>query len=1102
MANTTSILSYANTFGDWVVQSNSLSKENNDLAANNYIKPTGTLYLNGLPLGLQVANNAVVGGQLQVQGIGSSAFIQNNLTVSTGQVYFSNTILGLTNAGQANIGGPLLALSTGNGLIVSNNAIVKGNTSIYGNASITGNTAIANNLVVTKNTTSNNIDVIYNSNTSTLTVFNDAYVNNDLNVSNKTLTYILQANTKVNTATLSVTGDSFMNVVQANTSVNTATLGVTGTGRLNIVQANTSVNTATLSVTGTGRLNIVQANTSVNTATLSVTGDSFMNVVQANTSVNTATLGVTGTGRLNIVQANTSVNTETLGVTGTGRLNIVQANTSVNTATLGVTGDSFMNVIQANTSVNTATMNTVSLNVTGPSFCNTLTAFGTIALLDDVTIGKDLTVSGDFIVNGNSILDTDTLTLKALAPLVVDNAGSMAQFVINRGEATNPVNANAEIRWSETNKYWDLRDVSSPLNYYRILTNQNLSDSISTANSTIVATAQAVKSLNDNLQSQITSNVSILSAAVTSSYSRANTSSNSFIGTTGSITPSAGVVTFASGNGVTAVGSGSTITINTAQDIRTSASPTFQALSLTSALPLIYGGTGATSSSGALANLLPGGATYGYVLTTGGAGSYSWSPQAGTSGVPPGTTINSARLSYTTTAGQTLFTTPTYIIGSGQLRVYVDGVRQYLSDYVETTTTSVTLNVGCALNDTVLVEVDGYIINPYYANNITYTSPQGGIVASANTIQLAITDLETRKAPLASPQLTGTPLSTTAAVGTNNTQIATTGFVYNVLGTASATYAHNISGSAGSVSTLTISSPLTGTSYNGSSAVSIGMAAASSGINGYMTGAYATKLDGIAAGATTNLGTVTSVGGTAPVSSSGGTTPVISMAAATAAVNGYLTAADWTTFNNKQSNLGFTPIQQGGAPGQTNNKIYIGWSAENVLTLRVDVTDYGNSWPMNISGVASGFTTTTQNSQFNSIGIGTAASATVGEIRATNNITAYYSDKRLKENITNISGALEKLKLINGVTYNSNDVAESFGYTDRSLQVGVIAQEIQEILPQAVKLAPFDTDYINGKEFSKSGDYYLTVQYERLIPLLIEAIKELSKEIDILKGNK
>ena len=106
MANNINYLTYANTFGDWVVTTNNLARENNDLASNNYTKSTGTLYLNAPTLGLQVANNAVIAGQLQVQGTGSSAYIQNNLQVGT-QVYFSNAVLGLTNTGDMIVGGNL-----------------------------------------------------------------------------------------------------------------------------------------------------------------------------------------------------------------------------------------------------------------------------------------------------------------------------------------------------------------------------------------------------------------------------------------------------------------------------------------------------------------------------------------------------------------------------------------------------------------------------------------------------------------------------------------------------------------------------------------------------------------------------------------------------------------------------------------------------------------------------------------------------------------------------------------------------------------------------------------------------------------------------------
>jgi hypothetical protein len=140
-----------------------------------------------------------------------------------------------------------------------------------------------------------------------------------------------------------------------------------------------------------------------------------------------------------------------------------------------------------------------------------------------------------------------------------------------------------------------------------------------------------------------------------------------------------------------------------------------------------------------------------------------------------------------------------------------------------------------------------------------------------------------------------------------------------------------------------------------------------------------------------------------------------------------------------------------------------------------------------------------QNPQLNSVGVGTAASTTAGEIRATNNITAYYSDERLKNISGKITDALAKVKSISGVNYKNNDLAKNLGYTDDSNQVGVLAQELLKILPECVKLAPFDTKYENGKEVSISGENYLTVQYEKIIPLLIEAIKELSLEIEKLK---
>jgi hypothetical protein len=135
-----------------------------------------------------------------------------------------------------------------------------------------------------------------------------------------------------------------------------------------------------------------------------------------------------------------------------------------------------------------------------------------------------------------------------------------------------------------------------------------------------------------------------------------------------------------------------------------------------------------------------------------------------------------------------------------------------------------------------------------------------------------------------------------------------------------------------------------------------------------------------------------------------------------------------------------------------------------------------------------------------SFGVGTAASGTSGEIRATNNITAYYSDARLKKFLGKIDNAVHKVNQLNGYYYVENEVAEQYGYKNKQEQVGVSAQEVEAVLPHIVTRAPFDiAKNEDGTEYSKSGEDYKTVRYERLVPLLIEAIKELKAEIEELK---
>lgn len=273
-------------------------------------------------------------------------------------------------------------------------------------------------------------------------------------------------------------------------------------------------------------------------------------------------------------------------------------------------------------------------------------------------------------------------------------------------------------------------------------------------------------------------------------------------------------------------------------------------------------------------------------------------------------------------------------------------------------------------------------------------------------------------------------------------------------------------------------------------------------------------------------------------------------------VDAYGRVTSVTASANYQAALGFTPVRQGGGTGQGSNTVYIGWGGSQIF-LQVDSTNFGGTWPINISGLsatstkastlaqngsngaamtfnwsgqggqpswlwgsndgttmyvwnpsnfsvnyatsagsatsATTFTSTSQNSQFNSIGIGTTASGTAGTVRATNDITAFFSsDMTLKTNVTKIQNALSKVNSINGVEFDwTDDYIEKNGGEDgyfvRKHDIGVIAQEIEKVLPEVV---------------ATREDGIKAVKYDRIVPLLIEAIKELKDEIEELKSGR
>jgi len=127
---------------------------------------------------------------------------------------------------------------------------------------------------------------------------------------------------------------------------------------------------------------------------------------------------------------------------------------------------------------------------------------------------------------------------------------------------------------------------------------------------------------------------------------------------------------------------------------------------------------------------------------------------------------------------------------------------------------------------------------------------------------------------------------------------------------------------------------------------------------------------------------------------------------------------------------------------------------------------------------------TTSNVRFGSIGVGMAASGTSGRIDAANDVVAFStSDSRLKKDIEIIPDALRKVLLLRGVNYLwDEDLKIHHGYEGRD--TGLIAQDVEAVLPEVV---------------TTREDGYKAIRYEKMIGLLVQAIKELNDKVEELE---
>jgi hypothetical protein len=744
--------------------------------------------------------------------------------------------------------------------------------------------------------------------------------------------------------------------------------------------------------------------------------------------------------------------------------------------TLGVTGAASFNSSLSGTNTGTG-----AVNVTGSTVLNhNLTVIG--------GSGKNFKITS----GGGSPVTTFNVDTNTGNTLLVNSATlNLAKIAANGGTGTPAYTGTVKGVWSLINDGLSSFDATNGTLYSTTLSavNGTGSNGTITGNWTITGTTTLSSSL--TLNGSTTANAKTFtitngaSPAITKFQVDSSTGNTTIVGSISSVTNVTATGYFAGTlRGDLRSSDGATLLVDATNNIVTANID--MAKASTGVLSLNRGGTGAATANGAaiaILNAVGGSPAQGMALTYNGASSYTWSYPANFTIPPSGTTINSSHLLYTSgvTSGQTFngpskFTTPVYVPNSNQLKVYVNGVRQDQdNDYSEDSSGAfMTFTEAKTDGDIILLEVDGYkaldltAINTLYQASGNIPATKTGSLSTFTDVQSAITFLETDKFRVSGGSFTG---NVTMGTGTKLTLAA---------------------GSTTVAPFVLISGPLLTTPVAGSVEYNAG--------NLYWTDAGSTRR---------------TVASTSYVD--------------TAVSNGTASAVAWTGVTGKPTTIAGYGITDAITTGNIGTQTVAGvpWSGVTGKPTTVagfgitDAITTGNIGTQTVATAgaltaanaytverltATNFITATNNitaAQFGAggiaivpiNGIGSAGDiATNGRMTAAGDIIAYSSDRRLKENFRAITNAVEKVVSLNGVIYNWNSIANELAGYDRNVDVvGLIAQEVEAVLPEAVKLAPFDNDGTNN---SKSGENYKTIQYEKVVPLLVEAIKEQQATIE------
>jgi hypothetical protein len=972
--------------------------------------------------------------------VANAALFQSNVTIG------SDLSVGVAATGTGNVttGGIVTVRGPGSGLQVANNARVNADLQVIrtiytGNISANGNTTVAGNETV--------------AGILRLTGSGDVlYVNTGI------AKIVTQLSTDVTTTNAAISKAS---ITEETVGVSTISLGTTITGNVwNLTSTKANVATANITngviITG----NVVTLNTNLAYAnTVQVVGNTSTSNIVVSQHTQTQTLRTSGVANLGSGLTVTG-NTITNNIVNSGHINSTTLRTTgvanVDSGlTVGGRADITGNVVSGNV-VTSGLVHAGTIRTTGRADIGGAIVAGAASFTSG-SVSGNWSVQGDFTINGNTVYNTNQMVLSVASP---NQTTSFSTYRTNNSlSAANSVAQNASVRWNETQKYWDLTTDPANTVYFQILDAGRLTSDLTNTSTSVIATASAANTLNTRI---VTANTSMKSYVDANLTLRA-TSANSYTDTTVS-------------------------TANTAMKNYVDANLALRATSANSYTDTTVSTANTAMKSYADATFFAkaGGAISGDVSITGNLTITGATTYANTTTVQLGDNI--ITLNADIPAGQS----PTENAGIEVARgtSTITALRwNETSDYWQFT------NDGTNYSNIASAAAESYANSAFVKANgavqtgfTTFSANGVSVTPASNSATITITNATANGIWIAAN-------NTTKAIDFALQTIVTAG----TTGTPSAIPSITID-KFGRVTTITTNTLYSANVTESTNALFLTAAR----VRANVTNTAPINYD-----STTGTFSHADSGVTATVYGNTIVIPVMSVNS-----TGHVTAVTNNSIRvGSTTQTGILQLQDAvnstsTANAATANSVKTAWDYANTkvstITASTGITVTGNPY--------SGYTIstgqniiTTSNVRFASIGVGKAAPTTNasvsvagdiltdGDVFAAGDILAYQSsDARLKTNIINIDNPVQKVQQLNGVFYDWTDEyiqnhGGEDGYFIHKHDVGLIAQDLEKVLPQLVV---------------ERKDGFKAVKYDKVVALLIEAVKELKAEIDELKRNK